>query len=66
MTTTTSASEANDVKVSKNGEKRKSVSCHSTKHLSLNSLFLRSLGDDDGHCSSSLVNNNNKFVHHHY
>lgn len=52
MTTTASPLRANDVK-RKNEDSRKTVSCHSSKHLSLNSLFLQSLGDED---SSLLVN----------
>lgn len=51
-TTTANPLRANDVK-RKNEDSRKTVSCHSSKHLSLNSLFLQSLGDED---SSLLVN----------
>ena len=38
---------ANDVKHDNNNNK-KAVSLHSSKRLSLNSLFLQSLGDKDG------------------
>ena len=57
MTTTANVSRANDVSSSKNDDTRKSVSYHLSKHLSLNSLFLQSLGDDDRQCSISLVSN---------
>ena len=39
---------ANDVKHDNNDDNKKAVSQHSFKHLSLNSLFLQSLGDQDG------------------
>lgn len=55
MTTTASPLRANDVK-RKNEDSRKTVSCHSSKHLSLNSLFLQSLGDED----SSLLKTKNR------
>ena len=53
VTTTTCTSRANDVR--HKNDKRKPVSCHSSKHLPLNSLFLHSLGDDSGCYSASLV-----------